>query len=103
MAELIHLTIISREKVYFEGNVLSVSSVNDTGKFDVLARHQNFISLVRDSLTYRLEDGSSNQVRFETGIMHVLANKVKVFLGLVGREKEFQKESVQKNTAPSKG
>ena len=108
MAELIHLTIISREKVWFDGEVVSVSSVNDTGKFDVLARHQNFISLVRDSLTYRLEDGSSNEVPFETGIMHVLANKVKVFLGLVGREKgvqkdEGQKKESQKKATPLKG
>lgn len=108
MAELIHLTIISREKVWFDGEVVSVSSVNDTGKFDVLARHQNFISLVRGSLTYRLEDGSSNEVPFETGIMHVLANRVKVFLGLVGRGKEDMKNVVpekddQKKSAASKG
>lgn len=39
--------ILSPTQTIFQGEVLSVSSVNSTGKFDILPYHANFITLVQ--------------------------------------------------------
>ncbi|MBI2593624.1 hypothetical protein HYW44_03200 [Candidatus Daviesbacteria bacterium] len=43
----LNVKIISPTQTIFEGKVLSISSVNSTGKFDILPFHANFITLVQ--------------------------------------------------------
>lgn len=42
----LNVKILSPTQTIFEGEVLSVSSVNSTGKFDILPYHANFITLI---------------------------------------------------------
>jgi F0F1-type ATP synthase epsilon subunit len=73
--------IMTPEKVLFTGEATSVSSINDTGPFDILAGHSNFISLIKDSLIVRLEKGEY-KTHLSHGVLRVFQGDVKVFLGL---------------------
>ena len=79
------LMVRSRNQVLFSGKVTSLSSFNEMGKFDVLKKHANFISLINKSLQIRLEDGSEKEIKVDHGVMRVLKNKVDVYLGIRGR------------------
>lgn len=78
----LYLMVRNREQVLFSGEVVSVSSHNDKGKFDVLKRHANFISLISKSLLIRLKDGKEKEIKIDNGVMKVLGNKVEVYLGI---------------------
>ena len=42
-------------RTYFEGEAASVSAANDTGPFDVLPRHKNFMTILKPGqLTVRV-------------------------------------------------
>ncbi len=74
--------IKSPEKVLFEGNADAVSSINENGKFDVLAQHANFISIIRDYIIIHQKKGQTQEIKIEQGIMRVVANVVHIFLGI---------------------
>ena len=50
MAELLDLVIRNKQGVLYGDRVEGVSSKNDRGVFDVLPKHQNFISLIKESI-----------------------------------------------------
>ncbi len=76
----LHIKIYSPFKVYFDGEAESISAENDTGPFDVLARHHRFMTLLNPcDLVVRSKD-SEQRIRITRGIMHVRENKVTVFL-----------------------
>jgi F0F1-type ATP synthase epsilon subunit len=41
-----HVKVYAPFKVYFDGDALSISAVNDTGPFDILTKHHNFMTLI---------------------------------------------------------
>lgn len=76
-----HLKIYSPFKVYFEGDVNSFSAVNDTGPFDILARHHNFLSLlVPCDMVIRIDGKEDQVIKITRGIMQVNAQEVVVYL-----------------------
>lgn len=76
-----HLKVYSPFKTYFEGNVASVSAVNDTGPFDILARHHNFLTLLTaGDVVIRAEGKDDQTIQISRGIMQVKADDVVVFL-----------------------
>jgi len=78
------LTIRARENVLYQGVVSSFTSYNDKGRFDVLAGHANFISLINKSLRYRDLNNGVHDLNIGTGIMRVIIDKVEVYLGVEG-------------------
>lgn len=76
------LKIHNRDEVIFEGSVASLSSINDKGKFDILQKHVNFITLVRDKLELVMPDGNRREVPIQDGILKVENDKIDVFLGV---------------------
>lgn len=67
-------------KVYFDGIADSISAANDTGPFDILPHHHNFMTLlVPSDVVVRTEHGEE-KVTISRGIMHVKADRVVVFL-----------------------
>lgn len=67
--------------VYFDGPAASVSAVNETGPFDILPHHKNFISLLQPGvITVRRPPGSDFAIKINRGIVHVKADQVRVFL-----------------------
>jgi len=68
-------------KTYFDGPAVSFSAVNQTGPFDILPRHKNFMSLlVPCNISIRRPDGESFSMQVTRGVMHVKADQVTVFL-----------------------
>ncbi len=81
----IHIKVYSPFKTYFDDEAVSISALNDTGPFDILPKHHNFMSLLNacDLIIHlRTQDGKDKEkrIRITRGIMHVRADKVIVFL-----------------------
>jgi F0F1-type ATP synthase epsilon subunit len=76
-----HVKVYAPFKVYFDGNARSISAVNDTGPFDILAKHHNFMTLLNPGdIIVRNDKGQEEKVTIQRGIMHVKADEVVVFL-----------------------
>ena len=78
----VKLSVLTRQAVLFEGEVETISSVNDKGIFDVLEQHTSFISLIKDKIVIHTLDGKEQEMKIQDGIMRVYKNEVSVFLGL---------------------
>jgi F0F1-type ATP synthase epsilon subunit len=77
----INIKIYSPFKVYFNGVAKSISAENDTGPFDILPRHHNFITLLNSGeVTVVKRSGEDQKYRIARGVMHVKKNQVIVFL-----------------------
>ena len=77
------LKVVSREGSVFEGKVSSITSYNEKGKFDVLAQHANFISLIKKGLSVReTETGEEREISFDDALIRVKENFVEVYLGI---------------------
>ena len=67
-----HVEVVTESEVIFEGEVLSFSSVNKVGRFDILPHHEPFVSILkRGDMVLRLIDGSIRKFAFEAGILIV--------------------------------
>lgn len=75
-----HVKIYAPFKVYFDGNAHSISATNDTGPFDILPRHHNFMTLLNSGDIVVRTDRGEERVPIARGIMHVKADDVIVFL-----------------------
>lgn len=80
--DILTLMIRNREEVVFNGQVKNISGINKKGKFDILPKHANFISLVGQTLVARLTEGQERIFQVENGVLRVLSNKVEVYLGV---------------------
>ncbi len=68
-------------QVYFEGDAYSVSAVNDTGPFDILPRHHNFLCMVVPcNITVKPVNGKPKTIKINRALMHVKADRVVVFV-----------------------
>ena len=76
----LNVVVRSRSKTYFEGLAKVVSSKNDTGVFDVLPHHANFITLVNKFVTVTLADGGEQKFEIDKGVMRVFEDKVDIYL-----------------------
>lgn len=74
-----HLKVYSPFKVYFDGEVTSVSAINTTGPFDILAGHHNFLTLLAPCEIV-IRGSAEDKIKITRGIMHVKADDVVVFL-----------------------
>ena len=78
---IISVKIYSPFKVYFNGPAKSVSAENDTGPFDILPKHHNFMTLLNaGEITVVKAEGKEQKYRIARGVMHVKKNQVIVFL-----------------------
>jgi F0F1-type ATP synthase epsilon subunit len=70
------------KEIFYQGEALTVSSQNRLGKFDVLPRHTNFITLIFNNLTIITPEKKKISYQFERGVLEVRENKLNIFLGL---------------------
>jgi len=80
--ERLNLEIINQEGVIFKGSVSAITSSNNKGVFDVLPKHTNFISIIKDFITIHLDAGNKKEIKIKRGVLRCLGNKVNVFLGV---------------------
>lgn len=76
----IYVKIYSPYKVYFNNQANSISANNDTGPFDVLPRHHNFISILKAGEVKVISADKDYRIKIDRGIMHVKNNQVIIFL-----------------------
>lgn len=68
-------------KIYFEGDAFSVSAVNETGPFDILPHHHNFLCmLVPCMLKIKTVAGEEKEIKIHRALMNVKADRVVVFV-----------------------
>lgn len=79
-----HLKVLAREGPVYEDEVTSITSFNEVGKFDILAQHANFISLINKGLTLRDLQGRLKEIKFDNALIKVRENKVEVYVGIEG-------------------
>lgn len=79
-----HLKIQSRQGIVFEGDITSITSFNDKGKFDILSLHSNFISLIKKNIVVR--DGTQivKTIDIDIALLRVLKNSAEIYLGIEG-------------------
>jgi F0F1-type ATP synthase epsilon subunit len=82
------LTVRTPEKTIYDGEAKAVSSVNERGPFDVLGAHQNFITLIKDSLVIIDPQGERQDIPVQDGVMRVHENEVTIFLGVTTLKEE---------------
>jgi len=85
MNETLTLLIRSREGIIYHGEIKSLTSVNEQGRFDILAGHANFISLIKEILIIRETTGEAKEIKITDGILRVDKKKVEIYLGLEGK------------------
>lgn len=74
------IKVYSPFRVYFNDQALSISAVNDTGPFDILYGHHNFLTLLSPCELLIKQDDRDQRIKISRGIMHVKKNQVTVFL-----------------------
>jgi F0F1-type ATP synthase epsilon subunit len=75
-----HVKVYAPFKIYFDDTAHNISAVNDTGPFDILPRHHNFMTLLSAGDIVVRHDGGEEKIKIQRGIMHVKADEVIVFL-----------------------
>ncbi len=78
------VTIHDLSKVVFEGEVYAVSSTNESGPFDILSAHTNFITLIRDYIVLTLPDKQKKELKIDVGVLKNLGNHIEIYLGIGG-------------------
>jgi F0F1-type ATP synthase epsilon subunit len=76
----IHIKVYSPYRTYFDEPAHSISAVNDTGPFDILPKHHNFMTLLNACEMMIRGPRGDLKIRIARGIMHVRADKITVFL-----------------------
>jgi F0F1-type ATP synthase epsilon subunit len=82
MANTPSLTVIvrNRENILFNGQAQAISSVNEKGPFDVLAQHENFITLIKKKIVVHISSKENREFQIENGIAKVLNDKIFVYI-----------------------
>ena len=66
--------------VYYEGEGYSVSAVNESGPFDILPKHHNFMCMLSPCDLVIKTPYDTKKVKVTRALMHVKADKVTVFV-----------------------
>jgi len=76
----IDIKVYAPFKVYYEGKGYSLSAVNETGPFDILPHHHNFLCmLIPGNLLIETPEGRK-VIKISRALMHVKAERVVVFV-----------------------
>jgi F0F1-type ATP synthase epsilon subunit len=81
-APSIHIRVASPFKIFFDEEANSISAVNDTGPFDILPHHHNFITLLNACEIVVRTGRGDFRIQISGGIMHVKADQIVVFLNV---------------------
>lgn len=76
------LSIRNSEARLFRGPIKSLTSNNDTGRFDILPMHANFVSLIKDFLLIRELSGKETKFDIGVGLLRFFHNKADVYIGI---------------------
>ena len=72
----INVVIRNRNTVLFHDKISSVTSYNDKGVFDILPEHENFISLIKNSVIIHKNKNETHEIKINNGVVRVYNNNV---------------------------
>lgn len=75
-----HVRVHAPYKIYYDGPAQTVSAANDTGPFDILPQHHNFMTLLSACDVIVRHGDEQEKISIQRGVMHVKADEVIVFL-----------------------
>lgn len=79
-ASEMHVRVHAPYKTYYDGPAQSVSASNDTGPFDILPHHHNFMTLLSECDVIVRHGDEQEKIGIQRGVMHVKADEVIIFL-----------------------
>lgn len=82
MDSVLTITIHDADKIVFQGEADSISSINERGVFDILPFHSHFISIIKTSVTVNRKGQEKKEFAIDSGIMQVHDDTVDIFLGI---------------------
>jgi len=83
---ILNVTVKSPDFTHFDGPAVGITSYNHTGRFDVLALHASFITLIQDGIIIYKPDKQQISIKIKKGVMKVFKNTVQVFIGIEIKE-----------------
>ncbi len=102
MKNIINLKVQDAENIIFEGEVDRISSFNDVGKFDVFPMHANFISIIRQELSFYHKNEKLKELKIEQAILKAKKDIVHIFLGIETLVIDDEGTEDAKNKIPQK-
>jgi F0F1-type ATP synthase epsilon subunit len=75
-----HVKVYAPFKVYYDDLAESITAENDTGEFDILPKHHNFMTLINTCDVVVRNGEKEEKIPIQRGIMHVKSDEVIVFL-----------------------
>jgi F0F1-type ATP synthase epsilon subunit len=82
-ATAIHVIVRDRLKVIYETDATAVTTYNETGLFDVLPQHANFISIIEKSIVVHTVDGKKTTISIDNGLVKVKSNTIHFYVNLL--------------------
>ena len=80
LSDSMHVKVHAPYKVYYDDQATSISAENDTGPFDILPNHHNFMTLVNQCDVVVRNGEKEDKIPINRGVMHVKADQVILFL-----------------------
>ncbi len=77
---IMKIKIYAPFKVYFEGEGYSISGLNETGPFDILPHHHNFLCMLVPCELVIQTPFDVKRIKITRALMHVKAEQVTVFV-----------------------
>lgn len=82
MENVFHLKIVAKDGILFEGDIQSLTSYNSKGRFDILAFHANFISIIYKSIKIIDVKGNAKEMNIEKALLRNKQNNLEIYLGI---------------------
>ena len=83
---ILNVVVKSPDYTHFNGPATGVTSHNHTGRFDVLALHASFITLIQEGIVIYKPNKQQVSIKIKKGVMKVFKNNVQVFIGIEIKE-----------------
>ena len=76
----INVVVRNRETILFQDKFAAVTSYNDKGVFDVLPQHENFISLIKQSVILHKTLNENLEIKIDNGVVRVYKDNVYFYI-----------------------
>lgn len=84
--QLVKVTVRTPEGVVFEDAVRALSATNESGLFDIIYEHTNFVTVLTGDVLLHLQDGSEKNFAVQTGVLRAFNSEVDVLIGVATAE-----------------
>ncbi len=78
----IQVYIRDAEDIKYDGVARAITSVNETGMFDILPYHANLICIVKNYVKLYEKTGQIKEFKVDSGVLRAADNRVEVYLGV---------------------